>query len=108
MAENSLDKDLKEMQKAIHKGAMFVVANSKDISALEKWQVRQNGTLDEIKVCLKNIEEKINVMQSEDIANLRLEAAQGKPTWAVAFILAGMASLTVGAIIIILRIGTGI
>lgn len=98
-----VDAALSEMKDKIHQGALFVVGNSKDITALQEWQVRQNGTLIEIKECLKKIEDRINSLQLDDIATLRLELSKGKPSWAVAFILAGLLSITTGATIFALK-----
>ena len=100
--------DLKEMQEAIHKGAMFVVGNSKDITALQEWQERQNGTLAEMNQCLKDIKKQIARLQAEDIANLRLEMAKGKPSWAVLIIISFLLSMTVGAIVFALKTTGGI
>ena len=106
--DDRLGEDLKKMQDAIHQGAMFVVGNSKDITALQEWQQRQNGTLREIEKCLAAIDKRIHQLQTEDIVSLRLELARGKPTWAIALILAFMSSLTVGAIVFALRVVGGI
>lgn len=104
MVDNEeLEKDLKKMQDAIHKGAMFVVGNSKDITALQEWQVRQNGTLNEMNQCLRDIKKQIAQLQVEDIAALRLEMSKGKPSWTVTMIITILSSITVGAIVFALR-----
>ena len=104
MADERLSKDLKEIQDAIHKGAMFVVGNSKDITALQEWQERQNGTLEKIEKRLGQIDNKLNTLQVEDIASLRLEVAKGKPSWATLVIITFLSSMAVGAIIFALKI----
>ena len=108
MVEDRLAKDLKQMQEAIHQGAMFVIGNSKDITALQEWQVRQNGTLKDMNECLKDIKKQIALLQVEDIAALRLEMSKGKPTWAITSLLAFLSSVTVGAIVFALRVVGGL
>jgi len=102
-----LEKELKKMQDAIHKGAMFVVGNSKDITALQEWQERQNGTLNDMNQCLRDIKKQIAQLQVEDIAALRLEMSKGKPTWTVTMIITVLSSITVGAIVFALRVAGG-
>lgn len=97
--------DLAELQKKIHEGAMFVIGNTKDITALQEWQVRQNGTLNEIKECLDEIKGNLNALQLEDITNLRLEMAKGKPSWGTLFIISFLSSVTVGAVVFSIRMG---
>ena len=99
-----LDKDLKKMQDAIHQGALFIVGNSKDITALQEWQVRQNGTLREIDKSLKDIKEKVGCIQSEDISALRLDIAKGKPSWATLILITFLSSVAVGAVVFALKI----
>ena len=107
MVEDRLAKDLKQMQEAIHQGAMFVIGNSKDITALQEWQIRQNGTLKDMNECLKAIKKQIAQLQVEDIADLRVEMSRGKPTWAVTVIISVLASLTVGAAVFALKVAAG-
>jgi len=108
MVDNEeLEKELKKMQDAIHKGAMFVVGNSKDITALQEWQERQNGTLNDMNQCLRDIKKQIAQLQVEDIAALRLEMSKGKPTWTVTMIITVLSSITVGAIVFALRVAGG-
>ena len=108
MADDQLAKDLKKMQDAIHKGAMYVVGNSKDITALQEWQERQNGTLNDMNQCLRGINKQIAQLQVEDIAALRLEMSKGKPSWAVTIIITVLSSITVGAIVFALKVAGGI
>jgi len=103
VVDDTLNEDLKKMQDAIHKGAMFVVGNSKDITALQEWQRRQNGTLSKIEKHLGKIETKLNALQSEDITDLRVEMSKGKPSWAVTIIITLLSSITVGAIVFALK-----
>ena len=107
MVDERLSKDLKEMQDAVHKGAMFVVGNSKDITALQEWQERQNGTLEKIEWHLCKIDDKLNALQVEDINNLRLEMAKSKPSWAVLALITFLTSVTVGAVVFAIRMGAG-
>ena len=104
MTDERLDKDLKKMQDAIHQGALFVVGNSKDITALQEWQVRQNGTLVEINKCLQEIKDKVNCIRTDDITTLRLEMAKGKPSWALLALIVFLTNVAVGSIIFALRI----
>ena len=108
MVEDELAKDLKKMQEAIHQGAMFVVGNSKDITALQEWQERQNGTLADMNQCLREIKKQIARLQLEDIAALRLEMSKGKPSWTVTMIITILSSITVGAIVFALRVVGGL
>ena len=91
--------ELKRIQKEIHDGALFIVGNSKDITALQEWQVRQNGSLGEIQNHLRKIEGQIGELTSGEIADLKVEIARGKPSWATTVIIAFLSSVTVGAIV---------
>ena len=106
--KESINDALDDMKEKIHQGAMFIVGNSKDITSLEEWQVRQDESVKEIKKCLKKIEEQINSLQAEDIASLRVEVAKGRPSWAVTIIITFLSSVTVGAIVFALRVVGGI
>ena len=107
MTDERLSRDLKEMQDAVHRGAMFVVGNSKDITALQEWQERQNGTLEKIEKHLERIEDRISTLQAEDIACLRLEMAKGKPSWVVLTLITFLTSVTVGAVVFAIKMGAG-
>lgn len=96
-ADEKTDQILSGMQDKIHEGELYVVGNTKDIVALQEWQIRQNGTLVEIKDCLKEI--------VEDITDLRLEVVKGKPSWVVLALITFLSSVTVGAVVFAIKIG---
>lgn len=97
------EKEINKMKDKIHEGEMFDIGNTKDISSLQEWQIRQNGSLNEIKECLKELTDKINKLQAEDMANLKLELARGKPSWSVLALITFFSSLAVGAIVYIFK-----
>ena len=107
-SNHTKEKELTKMRNKIHAGEISDVGNTKDITSLQEWQIRQNGTLNEIKNQLKELTKKINDLQSEDIANLRIELAKGRPSWTVTILITFLSSIAVGAIVYVLRSSTPI
>jgi len=100
---DNITKELKKVQETVHQEAMLVVGNSKDITTVQERQAKQDEMLKEMNKCLKEIKKLVHDLQAKDIAEVRLELAQGKPSWSVTIIIAFLSSVAVGAIVFTLR-----
>lgn len=104
-ADEKTDQILSGMKDKIHEGELYIAGNTKDIVALQEWQVRQNGTLTVIQNSLQKIEKRINSIQLDDISSIRIEMAKGKPSWAMLAIITFLSSVAVGAVVFAIKIG---
>jgi len=67
------------------------IENRGKIDALEAWQKRQNGDLQELKKDVKEIKESINT--------IKVELVRGRPSWAVTTLLTALFSICTGLIV---------
>ena len=81
----------KEIVERLSQGNKQFAIHNKDIEHLKEWQKRQNGSLGEIADCMKEIK--------DDVQEIKLENAQGKPSWAVALIMGALLSAITGLIV---------
>jgi len=67
------------------------IENRGKIDALEAWQKRQNGDLQELKKDVKEIK--------ESISTIKVELIRGRPSWAVTTLLTALFSICTGLIV---------
>ena len=67
------------------------IENRGKIDALEAWQKRQNGDLQELKKDVKEIK--------ESISTIKVELVRGRPSWAVTTLLTALFSICTGLIV---------
>lgn len=75
------------------------VENRGKIDALEAWQKRQNGDLQELKKDVKEIK--------ESISTIKVELVRGRPSWAVTALVTGLVSVCTGLIVFLATKGIG-
>lgn len=75
----------KEIDQRLHDGGKTFTAQEKDLEALKDWQISQNGALHGIKGDIETIK--------DDIVEIKIDNAKGKPTWTVTITLGLMGSV---------------
>ena len=73
------------------------IENRGKIDALEAWQKRQNGDLQELKKDVKEIK--------ESISTIKVELVRGRPSWAVTTLLTALFSICTGLIVFLVTRG---
>ena len=73
------------------------VENRGKIDALEAWQKRQNGDLQELKKDVKEVK--------EAIGKINIELVRGRPSWAVTALVTGLVSVCTGLIVFLVTKG---
>lgn len=75
------------------------VENRGKIDALEAWQKRQNGDLQELKKDVKEVK--------DAISKINIELVRGRPSWAVTALVTGLVSVCTGLIVFLATKGIG-
>ncbi len=88
-----------ELNKRLHHGAERFIVIEQDITALQRWQKLQNGTLKEL-----SVEVKLNNVMLQE---MKLELATGKPSWALVVFITLLSNITVALAVFILKGGLG-
>jgi len=78
----------KNIAEQLAQGNKKFAEQGKDLEHLKDWQQRQNGNLAEIATCMQAIK--------DDVQEIKLEAARGKPSWAVSLALGALLSVITG------------
>ena len=73
------------------------IENRGKIDALEAWQKRQNGDLQELKKDVKEIK--------ESISKINIELVRGRPSWGMTALMTALFSLSTGLIVFLVTRG---
>jgi len=91
--ENCIDHQ-KLIAEQLSQGTRRFTEQEKDLEHLKDWQKRQNGSLGEIADCMKEIK--------DDVQEIKLENARGRPSWALSIAFAALLSLVTGLVVYLL------